>query len=96
VALHPEAGVLDETMWPEPALGRPAGAEGARDQTAHRRAPPTPHALLAALRANQGNVKRAAAALGISRGKAYRSIERLADLDLGALRRGVPETPPCS
>jgi DNA-binding NtrC family response regulator len=50
---------------PTPARGRGEG--------------PDVGAFTAALRANQGNVKRAAAALGISRAKAYRLMEAAAD-----------------
>jgi transcriptional regulator of acetoin/glycerol metabolism len=59
--------------------GRTAGGR-ARDEN------PAPAALLAALRAERGNVKRAAAALGISRGRLYRLMEKTDSFDLAAIR----------
>ena len=44
--------------------------------------------FLAALRAQNGNVKATAEILGISRGRAYRMMDKLDSLDLAALRRG--------
>jgi len=48
---------------------------------------PEPRALLEALRAARGNVKRTAADLGISRGRLYRLMERNDAIDLDAIRR---------
>jgi transcriptional regulator with AAA-type ATPase domain len=45
--------------------------------------------LVAALRAHGGNVSRAAAAIGVSRQRAYRLIQGQADLDLEGLRGGL-------
>jgi transcriptional regulator of acetoin/glycerol metabolism len=44
--------------------------------------------LVIALRASGGNVAQAAAALGISRQRAYRMMQGSADIDLGSLRQG--------
>jgi transcriptional regulator with PAS, ATPase and Fis domain len=44
--------------------------------------------LVTALRASGGNVAQAAAALGISRQRAYRMMQGAADVDLGSLREG--------
>ena len=49
---------------------------------------PDPSTFLAALRAQNGNVKATAEILGISRGRAYRMMDKLDSLDLAALRRG--------
>ena len=43
--------------------------------------------LLAALRSERGNVKRASVALGISRSRLYRLMEKHPSLDLEGLRR---------
>ena len=49
-----------------------------------------PDAFVTALRENQGNVTQTAAALGISRGRAYRLIEQLDSLDLDVMRGQTP------
>lgn len=54
--------------------------------------PPDFSELLAALRACQGNVARAAQRIGISRQRAYRMMQGRADVDLDALR-GAGEVP---
>ena len=57
---------------------------------------PVPDAstFLTALQAQNGNVKATAEILGISRGRAYRMMDKLDSLDLAALRRReVPEPP---
>ena len=48
---------------------------------------PDPATFLAALRGQNGNVKATAEILGISRGRAYRMMDKLDSLDLAALRR---------
>jgi len=94
-ALHPDTEALDVSMWPEPAPpddGGPAAAvrTGAVPPPAARAAEDLdPEAFLAALRANRGNVKQTAAALGISRGRAYRLMEQIDALDLDVIRREV-------
>jgi transcriptional regulator of acetoin/glycerol metabolism len=52
---------------------------------------PDPQTFLAALRAQNGNVKQTAEVLGISRGRAYRLMDKLDSLDLAAIRRGQGE-----
>jgi DNA-binding NtrC family response regulator len=47
--------------------------------------------LLTALRAERGNVSRAAVRLGISRARAYRMLEAHPDLDVNALRKQIGE-----
>jgi DNA-binding NtrC family response regulator len=93
LALHPNAAALDLGMLvaPGPAPGPTTGAPPPRSIEVQEASPdPDADALLAALRAERGNVRRAAAALGISRGRLYRAMEKLSTLDLSALRQ--PET----
>ena len=52
---------------------------------------PEPAALMAALRADRGNVKRAAASLGISRGRIYRLMEKIGSIDLEGIRQSDDE-----
>jgi transcriptional regulator with AAA-type ATPase domain len=97
LALHPDAVVLDRGMLStelrEEAAGRSAVAEDCSDPPANgiareriRDQNPAPAALLAALRAERGNVKRAAAALGIGRSRLYRLMEKVDSLDLTVIR----------
>jgi DNA-binding NtrC family response regulator len=86
IALYPDGAVLDGS-----ALGDRSsvelGAGERRRQTTELPAPDT-ETFLAALRAQNGNVKQTAEVLGISRGRAYRMMEKIDALDLAALRRG--------
>jgi transcriptional regulator of acetoin/glycerol metabolism len=86
MALHPEDAVLDASALGTRASGE-LGSLEARRQTAELPAPDT-ETFLAALRAQNGNVKQTAVALGISRGRAYRMMEKIDALDLAAIRRG--------
>jgi transcriptional regulator of acetoin/glycerol metabolism len=52
---------------------------------------PEPAAILAALRADRGNVKQTAASLGISRGRLYRLMEKLGSVDLEGIRASDDE-----
>jgi transcriptional regulator with PAS, ATPase and Fis domain len=103
VSLHGEAPGLDRGMLPErlraapaaaPAPGAPAvgGLPGSHDRPAVDAAEPGGEPgveeFLAVLRTHQGNVKRAAEALRISRGRAYRLMEQVDALDLEGLRAG--------
>ena len=97
LALHPNAAVLDHRMLAGTLAPRDArGSDGAVTAAASGPAPvspgsaergsdespdPTPEALLAVLRTERGNVKRAAAALGISRGRLYRLMEKIGSLE---------------
>jgi len=84
LALHPDATVLDHNALAE----RPATEEAvAADAPADGGADPDPAAVLAALRADRGNVKRTAATLGISRGRLYRLMERIGSVDLEEIRQ---------
>ena len=71
---------------------RPRPLPGAASAAAPEapRAEVTLEDLMAALRAHKGNVARAAAALGISRQKAYRMVETDPEVDLAALRDAPP------
>ncbi len=89
LALHPGAAMLDHTALAE-RTGTDLGGADARPwrrQTAEMQAP-DPETFLAALRERKGNVKQTAQQLGISRGRAYRMMDKLDALDLAALRRG--------
>jgi len=91
LVLHPAATVLECEMLPErlrapPARARASGATLAGDQH-HDQREPDAETFLAALRANSGNVKRTAALIGISRSRAYRLMEQIEEIDLGAIRQ---------
>ena len=90
LALHPDAAVLDHTVLKD-GPGAELGLAESRRTTQEMPAP-DPETFLAALRGQNGNVKATAEILGISRGRAYRMMEKLDSLDLAALRRG--EGPP--
>jgi transcriptional regulator of acetoin/glycerol metabolism len=101
LALYPNASVLDRGMLAQslgvergaiasvgsspsvPPAGEVSGAHARRDE----KPDPDAGAILSSLRAERGNVKRAAAVLGISRGRLYRLMERLESLDLAELRQ---------
>jgi transcriptional regulator with PAS, ATPase and Fis domain len=90
LALHPDAAVLDHGALAE----RPAPETGPReDAEAEEGASPDPDpaAILAALRAERGNVKQTAAALGISRGRLYRLMEKIGSVDLEGIRQSDDE-----
>ena len=93
LALHPDASVLDLGMLTgalradesaPPLASVPPVASP--DEKAGGTADPDPGALVAALRAERGNVKRAAATLGISRGRLYRLMEKAGSFDLALIR----------
>lgn len=81
---------LPERMQPAPE-GAPARAAPSAAPDPKAGAEVDAAALLAALRASGGNVARAAAALGISRQRAYRLMQGQPEVDLDALRRGSSE-----
>jgi len=95
LVLHPDGKILDGAVLPERFLARDRGSVetasanlAARPGAARRDEPePDPEAFLAVLRANAGNVKQTAAALNISRARAYRLMEQIDSLDLGGLRK---------
>jgi len=67
------------------AGGAPVGPQKCREH--HDQREPDAETFLAALRANSGNVKRTAALIGISRSRAYRLMEQIEEIDLGAIRQ---------
>ena len=95
VALHPDAAVLDlsslsQDLPPEKlvalAMADPEDADSGDD--------PGPPVFLASLRHNRGNVTKTATALGISRGRAYRIIDKMGSVDLDGFRQpGSPSVP---
>ena len=102
LALYPNASVLDRSMLAKTlgvAMGTTAGVASASSAVAaasempgadagrEEKPDPAPGAILAALRAERGNVKRAATVLGISRGRLYRLMEKLESVDLAQLRQ---------
>jgi len=92
LALYPGAAALDHTMLAD-GPGAGLGSAASR-QTTQEMPPPDASTFLAALAAQNGNVKATAAILGISRGRAYRMMDKLDSVDLAALRRReVPERP---
>jgi transcriptional regulator with PAS, ATPase and Fis domain len=87
LTLHSEERTLNRSHLPERFLERravgapaPARVEGAAPQRLDA------DALAHALRETGGNVARAAAALGISRQRAYRLLEEHSTIDLEAMR----------
>ena len=94
LALHPDAAVLDYDALPaETDAGRDRSLTPATGLRAVDDAGPSdpdidPDVFLAALKDNRGNVKRTATSLGISRGRAYRLLERYGAVDLDGIRQG--------
>jgi transcriptional regulator with PAS, ATPase and Fis domain len=78
---HLPGRILDAQASPAPAT---ATAKAARSATDDEQAF---DALVAALRVHDGNVTRAAAALGITRARAYRLLEARPDFDVAGLRQ---------
>ena len=87
MALHPDEAVLDAERARMTARASSSGSRSQAPDDAELLAPDT-ETFLAALRAQNGNVKRPRRSLGISRGRAYRMMEKIDALDLAALRRG--------
>jgi DNA-binding NtrC family response regulator len=98
LALHPDADRLELAalsglqMNPSPeetiAKGdRPESAKAKAEPKDEEGPDPLPENVLAALRANRGNVKRAAATLGLSRGRLYRLLEKMGSIDLQGIRQ---------
>lgn len=93
LALHPGAPVLERGMLeiaPPPSGGEPGPAVATRDaavEPASEIPEPAAATILCELRAARGNVKRAAAALGISRGRLYRLMDKVEALDLAVIRQ---------
>jgi transcriptional regulator with PAS, ATPase and Fis domain len=95
VALHPDAAVLDlsslsQDLPPEKvvslATADPEDGDPADD-------PGLLQGFLASLRQNRGNVSKTATALGISRGRAYRLIDKMGSVDLDGFRQPTSPIP---
>jgi transcriptional regulator of acetoin/glycerol metabolism len=99
LALHPGAPVFDrakldamleqdrmpaEAARPDSAADGDGGAAAA---AAEARPDPDAQTFIDCLRRNSGNVRKTAADLGISRGRAYRMMEKMDAVDLASLRR---------
>jgi DNA-binding NtrC family response regulator len=79
---------------PAPPLGRENEGEGPAAGSPRQQVEkqdPDQAELMEALRADRGNVKRAAASLGISRGRFYRLMEKLGSIDLEVIRQSDDE-----
>jgi len=94
LVLHPGAGILDNAMWSDPprleSARAPASARSATlpdKNNGEEQEELNPDVFLEALRANGGNVKQTAGALGISRGRAYRLMRQIDSLNIDELRR---------
>jgi len=66
---------------------RPSAESPAASGSGSRSCEVTLEAFVEALRANKGNVSRAAAALGITRQKAYRMMDDAPEIDLASFRQ---------
>jgi DNA-binding NtrC family response regulator len=95
VALHPDAAVFDlsslsQDLPPERtvalAAADPEDGDPADD-------PGLLQGFLASLRQNRGNVSKTATALGISRGRAYRLIDKMGAVDLDGFRQPTSPIP---
>jgi len=84
LALHGDEALLRRSHLPE-SLRRPASSKRSQGQVASQ---PTVERLVDSLRAHEGNVSRAAAALGMTRQRAYRMMEGN-DVLLEELRRSA-------
>ena len=104
LALHPGGALLDQGALSDLARPRENGdssaalttnasgdAAGEAAKPSRAEPDPEPAAVLAALRAGRGNVKRTAASLGISRGRLYRLMEKAGSVDLDMIRRSDDE-----
>jgi len=104
LALHPHAAVLDhgvlsERLRPQEIFEGSPGPEvraavegpGQGDEDVSDSPDPDPGTVLAALRAERGNVKRTAATLGIGRSRLYRLMEKIGSVDLQMIRQTEDE-----
>lgn len=90
VAMHEPGEALKRSALPERMC-----TDESDSAAPSRPTPPSEHVsfdqLVTALRAERGNVSRAAVRLGISRARAYRMLEAHPDLDVNALRKKIGE-----
>ncbi len=95
LAIHPEATLVDRAMLEDLLKNDVEGAGDADDADdvdpagadTRTDADPDPAAVLASLRKCRGNVRRAAADLGVGRGRLYRLMEKIDSLDLEQIRK---------
>jgi transcriptional regulator of acetoin/glycerol metabolism len=85
VALHADKEVLSRGDLPE-KLRVNLSAEDSADNSTYR---PSPETLLATLKKEGCNVRRAAQRLGLSRQQMYRLLESIPNFDLGSFRTSV-------
>ena len=102
VALHPDASVFDlsslsQNLPPENVAAIPPSRDppiaGAPEDGDSFDDPALP-VFLASLRHNRGNVSKTATALGISRGRAYRIIDKMGSVDLDGFRQPTAPVSP--
>jgi transcriptional regulator of acetoin/glycerol metabolism len=95
-ALHGDVPLLKRAHLPDrlrARISRPlTPLKTAPAQARSRGEGPDVETFTSALRANQGNVKRAAAALGISRAKAYRLMDAATEGDIDRIQKPDGET----
>jgi sigma-54 dependent transcriptional regulator, acetoin dehydrogenase operon transcriptional activator AcoR len=90
LAIYPDAPLVDRAMLEDLLKADVDGGQDAVDtEPAHadQRSEADPAAVLAALRRNRGIVRRAAADLGVGRGRLYRLMEKIDSLDLEQIRK---------
>jgi transcriptional regulator with PAS, ATPase and Fis domain len=96
VAIYGSESTLKRASLPERMLAKPETASAPRPPSTPARAATSDAAafeqLVSALRDHAGNVTRAAAALGITRSRAYRLLEARPEFDVGALRDDDPRS----
>jgi transcriptional regulator of acetoin/glycerol metabolism len=85
VALHADKQVLSRGDLPE-KLRSDLAAEDPTDTSTYK---PSPETILAALKKEGCNVRRAANRLGISRQQMYRLLESIPDFDMEEFRKSV-------
>jgi transcriptional regulator of acetoin/glycerol metabolism len=76
-------------MLSEPAPTRPAPTQSAPQTRKPTSDQASFSALVASLKAHDGNLTKAAAALGLTRARAYRLLKAQPDFDLASVRSGA-------
>jgi transcriptional regulator of acetoin/glycerol metabolism len=86
LAVHSREDLLSPEDLPEKIRSALAAAEPA-GMSAYK---PPPEAILATLKKEGGNVRRAAGRLGLSRQQLYRLLESIPDFDMESFRKSRP------